>query len=33
VTGRYPLSSLEECFRRFAAAKDRELKMMIDPWA
>ena len=33
VTGRYPLSGLEECFRRFAAAKDRELKMMIDPWA
>jgi threonine dehydrogenase-like Zn-dependent dehydrogenase len=33
VTGRYPLSDLEECFRRFAAAKDRELKMMIDPWA
>ncbi len=33
VTGRYPLSDLEECFRRFAEARDRELKMMIDPWA
>jgi 2-desacetyl-2-hydroxyethyl bacteriochlorophyllide A dehydrogenase len=33
VTGRCPLSDLEECFRRFTAAKDQELKMMIDPWS
>ena len=33
VTGRFPLASLEECFRRFAAARDRELKMLVDPWA
>ncbi len=33
VTGRYPLSGLEACFHRFEHARDRELKMIIDPWA
>jgi NADPH2:quinone reductase len=32
VTGVYPLAEIESAFTRFAAAKDEEIKMMIDPW-
>jgi threonine dehydrogenase-like Zn-dependent dehydrogenase len=32
VTGSYPLEKIEQTFRRFTEAKDREIKMMIDPW-
>ena len=32
VTGAYPLEQIESAFRRFSDAKDREIKMMIDPW-
>ena len=33
VTGTYPLEEIETAFRRFSEARDREIKMMIDPWA
>jgi threonine dehydrogenase-like Zn-dependent dehydrogenase len=33
VTGIYPLEEIELAFQRFTAAKDEEIKMMIDPWA
>jgi 2-desacetyl-2-hydroxyethyl bacteriochlorophyllide A dehydrogenase len=33
VTGRFPLARLEECFHLFDEAKDRQIKMLIDPWA
>ena len=32
VTGVYPLAKIESAFQRFFEAKDREIKMMIDPW-
>ncbi len=32
VTGVYPLEKIESAFQRFFEAKDREIKMMIDPW-
>ena len=32
VTGIYPLEQIESAFQRFTEAKDREIKMMIDPW-
>jgi threonine dehydrogenase-like Zn-dependent dehydrogenase len=32
VTGIYPLDEIELAFKRFSAAKDEEIKMMIDPW-
>ena len=32
VTGIYPLHEIELAFQRFTAAKDEEIKMMIDPW-
>lgn len=32
VTGRYPLEEIEHTFELFANAKDREIKMAIDPW-
>jgi D-arabinitol dehydrogenase (NADP+) len=32
VTGSRPLEEIEEAFRCFHEAKDREIKMMIDPW-
>ncbi len=32
VTGRYPLADAPRAFRRFFEARDRELKMAIDPW-
>lgn len=32
VTGTYPLEEIEPAFQRFTEAKDREIKMMIDPW-
>ncbi len=32
VTGIYPLDEIELAFQRFTAAKDEEIKMMIDPW-
>jgi 2-desacetyl-2-hydroxyethyl bacteriochlorophyllide A dehydrogenase len=32
VTGVYPLEKIESAFKRFFEAKDREIKMMIDPW-
>ncbi len=32
VTGTYPLAEIETSFRRFTEARDREIKMMIDPW-
>jgi threonine dehydrogenase-like Zn-dependent dehydrogenase len=32
VTGIYPLGKIESALRRFSDAKDREIKMMIDPW-
>ena len=33
LTGRLPLERIEEAFRLFFEAKDRQLKMAIDPWA
>jgi threonine dehydrogenase-like Zn-dependent dehydrogenase len=33
VTGIYPFEEIESTFQRFIEAKDREIKMMIDPWA
>jgi len=32
VTNRYPLEQIERTFDLFANAKDREVKMAIDPW-
>jgi len=32
VTGRYAISEIETAFARFTEARDREIKMMIDPW-
>jgi threonine dehydrogenase-like Zn-dependent dehydrogenase len=32
VTGRFPLERIEETFRLFHEARDRHLKMAIDPW-
>jgi threonine dehydrogenase-like Zn-dependent dehydrogenase len=32
VTGVYPLEQIESAFSRFSAARDQEIKMMIDPW-
>jgi len=32
VTRIYPLDEIELAFQRFTAAKDEEIKMMIDPW-
>jgi threonine dehydrogenase-like Zn-dependent dehydrogenase len=32
VSGTYPLGEIETALRRFSKAKDREIKMMIDPW-
>lgn len=33
VTGRFALEELQQCFQWFAGAKDRQVKMLIDPWA
>jgi 2-desacetyl-2-hydroxyethyl bacteriochlorophyllide A dehydrogenase len=33
VTGRFPLERTEEAFRLFHEAKDRQVKMAVDPWA
>jgi 2-desacetyl-2-hydroxyethyl bacteriochlorophyllide A dehydrogenase len=33
VTRIYPLDEIELAFQRFTAAKNEEIKMMIDPWA
>ena len=33
VTGRFPLQRSEETFRMFLEAKDRQIKMAVDPWA
>jgi len=32
VTGTYPLEKIDTAFRCFSEARDREIKMMIDPW-
>jgi threonine dehydrogenase-like Zn-dependent dehydrogenase len=32
VTSRRPLSDIEDAFKDFRSAKDREIKMAIDPW-
>jgi threonine dehydrogenase-like Zn-dependent dehydrogenase len=33
VTGRFPLERIEETFRLFHEARDRQLKMAVDPWS
>jgi hypothetical protein len=32
VTGIYPFEQIETAFQGFSGAKDRKIKMLIDPW-